>query len=101
MREREKVEKAIKHFECIRDGAIVVLDSGFGMLTGENDCVYKNGKMCAEQAIDALEKEIPKKPQEVMLAYGKGYECENCGSELSVNEFNGIYCHWCGQKLDW
>lgn len=47
------------------------------------------------------ERESPSKPQEVLLACGKGYECSNCGNELSVSEFDGVYCHWCGQKLDW
>lgn len=30
-------------------------------------------------------------------------ECHNCGStlDISMNEFNCEYCHWCGQKLDW
>lgn len=55
----------------------------------------------SERTLLALEKQIPMKPQEVLLAYGKGYECKNCGNELSVNKFNGVYCHWCGQKLDW
>lgn len=43
----------------------------------------------------------PKKPQEVLLAYGTGYECMNCGNELSVSAFDGLYCHWCGQRLEW
>lgn len=55
----------------------------------------------SRNCIEALEKQIPMKPQEVLLAYGKGYECQNCGNELSVSEFDGVYCHWCGQKLDW
>lgn len=55
-----------------------------------------------EMAIEALEKQIPMKPQAVLSSSGKKvYECMNCGNELSVNSFNGEYCHWCGQKLDW
>lgn len=49
----------------------------------------------------AMEKQIPKKPQKVLLPYGTGYECRECGNELSVNSFNGQYCHWCGQRIDW
>lgn len=67
---------------------------------GRNTCneyLYK----ALQDAVEALQKQIPMKPQEVLLAYGKGYECGNCGNELSVNEFDGVYCHWCGQKLDW
>lgn len=41
-------------------------------------------------------------PIEVLAPDGRtGYECRNCGNDLSVNCLNGIYCHWCGQKLDW
>lgn len=50
---------------------------------------------------EAVEKQIAKKPQKVLLSHGIGYECKQCGNELSVNAFNGEYCHWCGQKLDW
>lgn len=41
-------------------------------------------------------------PAEVLLPDGRmGYECRNCGNELSVDSFNGCYCHWCGKKLRW
>lgn len=55
----------------------------------------------SRNCIEAMEKQIPMKPQEVLLSNGKGYECSNCGNELSVSEYDGVYCHWCGQKLDW
>ena len=54
-----------------------------------------------EECRAAVERQIPDKPQKVLLSYGTGYECKQCGNELSVNAFNGEYCHWCGQKLDW
>ena len=47
-----------------------------------------------EVAIEALEKQIPKKVI--------GYECPNCGE---CTDFNGVnkfdYCAECGQRLDW
>lgn len=53
-------------------------------------------------ATNALEKRISIKPQKVLAFTGKTvFECMNCGNELEVNVFNGQYCHWCGQKLDW
>lgn len=62
---------------------------------------YEDTGLEPEEIGEIAEKEEPKKVEEVALPYGKGFECKNCGNELSVNEFNGIYCHWCGQKLDW
>lgn len=56
-------------------------------------------------AIEALERQIPKKPMNVMrnhyenLAWDKG-DCPCCGSkntsDLAIN-----YCRSCGQALDW
>ena len=61
---------------------------------------YKNIGTAGE-CREAREKQEPMKPREVLLSYGKGCECGNCGNELPINPFTGIYCHWCGQKLDW
>ena len=58
-----------------------------------NGCYY-------DQAIKALEKQIPKKPIKHM-ANPVGfpyYECPVCGdSDVSGQK----YCNECGQKLDW
>ena len=54
-----------------------------------------------QECMDAVNKQMAHKPQKVLLSHGTGYECKQCGNELSVNAFNGEYCHWCGQKLDW
>lgn len=54
-----------------------------------------------DMAIEALEKTNEMKPQEVLLHSGrKGYECRNCGNELSTSLFESVYCHWCGQRLE-
>ena len=53
-------------------------------------------------AIEALEKQLPKKPEEVVGAiYGISYECKNCGSEIEPLDIYADYCKWCGQRLDW
>ena len=54
-----------------------------------------------EELMDAVNKQMADKPQKVLTLHGTEYECKQCGNELSVNAFNGEYCHWCGQKLDW
>lgn len=53
-------------------------------------------------AIEALGKQLPKKPEEVVGAiYGISYECKNCGSEIEPLDIYADYCKWCGQRLDW
>ncbi len=53
-------------------------------------------------AIKALEKQLPKKPEEVVSAiYGASHECKNCGSEIEPLDIYADYCKWCGQRLDW
>ena len=66
MTENEAIEKAIRHFECMKNDAVVVLDSGYGTHPGESDLVYRNIKMYAELAINALEKQIEMKKNIVM-----------------------------------
>lgn len=53
---KEEVAKAIRHFECMKNDAVVVLDSGFGTKPGESDLVYRNRKLYAEIAIEAISK---------------------------------------------
>ena len=51
-------------------------------------------------AIEALEKQIPKKPR----FYAHNYYCSVCDSLVGNNEFEWQrfkYCDTCGQKLDW
>lgn len=115
----ENIEKAIKHFECVRNDAIVVLDSGFGTKPNESNIVYKNRKLYAELAINSLEKEIPKKP---IIKYGDDtithnlgrlmcFHCPNCGKyivalyETDVENGGGIHkdlkgCSTCLQAID-
>lgn len=106
---REKLEKAIKHYKCERDGAIVVLDSGFGSRPGESDLLYRKRKERAQIAIDAIEKQIPQKP----ILEGDGYAdgnpvydtayCPICNHDFEegINDWGSKYCSGCGQALDW
>lgn len=53
-----------------------------------------------EMAIEALEKQVPKKP------IGFKYEqisCPNCSVSLvyCLHSYEGSYCEDCGQRLDW
>lgn len=49
-----------------------------------------------ETAIEALEKQLPKKPVLKRKAYGGIMVCPIC----EVSDY-GKYCRVCGQKLDW
>lgn len=97
MTESEAIKKAIRHFECMKNDAVVVLDSGFGTHPGESDLVYRNRKMYAELAINALEKHIPKKPEMEKYTKRKLYFCPICGTEVT----DCTYCSHCGQAIDW
>ncbi len=47
-------------------------------------------------AIEALEKQLPKKPQTSKAYYG----CPDCTTIRSLRQKHN-YCHNCGQRLDW
>ncbi len=61
-----------------------------------DDCHMCNAM---EQAILALEKQIPKKPQIIKFSSGEFYygQCK-CGEHINDDE---KYCSNCGQALDW
>ena len=102
--EMSDIEKAIKHFKCASDDARVVLDSGFGKAPNQNPSLYKRRKLYADLAIDALEKQIPEKPQK--SESGMFDICPTCGRFINRREkphgnIDIPRCKWCGQKLDW
>ena len=74
-----------------------------------NDCKFTEDDYKAnEMAIQALEKQIPKKPTPIdyekymdtvknALFLKGSYWCPNCNHVVKC----GTYCSDCGQKLDW
>lgn len=71
------------------------------------DCVMKTRAniYSYELAIQALEKQIPKRP---IIEPWNPALCPSCGMELSESTGDGYYKHWvgmkrceCGQKLSW
>ena len=64
---------------------------------------YPNGKLCptAEIAIEALEKQIPKKPikSDTEIRYCEVWKCPSCGFEWSTRVVD--FCYKCGQAIDW
>ncbi|MEF2607766.1 MAG: hypothetical protein U0M87_11975 [Schaedlerella sp.] len=51
-----------------------------------------------ETAIEALEKQLPKKPIEHPAKFAAFYECPSCGD---VDVYGQKNCDNCGQRLDW
>ena len=64
-----------------------------------------------EMAKEALEKQIPKKPEKLtyklLIDIGWVYKCPTCGCACGENKYHSdvtiddIYCTQCGQMLDW
>lgn len=81
----------------------------------ENNCCYKT-ECEIYLAIEALEKQIPKKPiTRYGVTYfcppdcgGKDYDeygdvliCPMCKKDIEVGSMYENYCHKCGQEIDW
>lgn len=62
-----------------------------------------NYSVAFETAINALEKQIPKKPipaEEQDIRYNMKYTCPSCGKPF-VGTGVAKYCYHCSQMLDW
>ena len=82
----------------------------FNMSTiGLSDKAAKRVVEARDMAINALEKQIPKKPEYEADGYADGElvydyaKCPICGHdfEYGINDWGCEYCSDCGQKLDW
>ena len=64
-----------------------------------------------DMAIEALEKQIPKKPtkltHKILIDAGWIYACPNCEAACGENKYHPevtddeMYCPSCGQAIDW
>ena len=97
------IDKAIKHFKCVRDGAMVVLNTGFGTHEGEHDTVYRNRIKYADMAISALEHDrwipvterLPENKINPMTHDAYEYQCTaNFGDETDVRCYKFWNGHW-------
>lgn len=67
-------------------------------LSTEDDSVGEIKKEVCDMAIEALEKQIPKK---ATMSFETGMnECPSCEMPFFFDE-NPSYCSACGQHLDW
>lgn len=88
-----EIEKAIKHFENMRDENIAVLNTGFGDKPNEHNTLYANRKLYADLAIQAL---YEKQERDKM----KCENCKYCLIDLSERKYhicmeNPIFRHNC------
>ena len=69
-------------------------------ICGGDDEIYKKDIEALNRAIEAIDKQIPRKPIEKSPWV---YHCPNCDSkkveEVFIERFR--YCRDCGQALDW
>lgn len=98
MTEIEAIEEL--KYDCNELGKAIPCDTSWG-------CSFENAY---GMAIQALEKQIPKKPRKTdsykgVLKRVYAYVCPTCGNvclEKYMNERqNTMFCWNCGQKLDW
>ena len=82
----------------IESEAIELIEKDLKLHSKDLSSKYKNG---LRVAINALEKQIPKKPQKNFEKFS-GVWC-SCGKYLGKGYFvdKPSYCPDCGQKLDW
>lgn len=83
--------------------AIQILDYAL-----KNGCEYLNteaGDMALISGIEALNRQVPKKPDEVFFENGDQSQtidiCPTCGSPEISEADEWTYCPVCGQKIDW
>lgn len=77
----------------------------FNPLTGEVTPLDNDSEKVSTAltiAIDALEKQIPKKPMGDLNSVPH-YRCPVCKNAVVLYEYSAKlpHCQWCGQKLDW
>lgn len=95
--DEKKVREAIEDFKEL---SIQMRERGFSGAS----------KHC-NLAIEALEKQLPKKPKEMkyelLIEYGWKYACPTCGCACGENMYHydvtkdDMFCTQCGQLLDW
>ena len=102
MTESEAIEKLRAYHKCQRLQVKGIYEDCNEKLCDNCDLCYAQGNIgerskSIEIAIQALEKQIPKKPA-FDNYHRAGYRCTNCNN---TNPWGYKHCKHCGQKLDW
>ena len=86
-------EEAIKELKEDRDTYQHLINQGYA----DNEEV-KSGLLALNMAIEALEKQVPKKVAANIYDDGEVSHICLCGAEVEENQ---AYCDVCGQMIDW
>ena len=68
-----------------------------------SNIMYKDEPEVLGAIVDALNKQLPDKPYYRKEEDTEGWVCPNCdmGVEHDHGRIKDVYCHNCGQMLDW
>lgn len=99
--DEKKVRKAIERIHKMRDAYNATLRSLPQKTRERSD--YNNYVDAFLVAIEALEKQLPKKPDIMDYILGDiNFKCPTCKSEyICEKENEPLYCPNCGQKIKW
>ena len=105
MTESEAVKKLRAYLKCNAREVKGIYEDCNNKRCDDCDLCYMQGTTgehikSIDMAINALEKQIPKKPR----FYAHNYYCSVCNSLVGNNEFEWKrfkYCDTCGQKMNW
>lgn len=97
----KKVREAIERIHKMRDAYNATLRSLPQKTRERSD--YNNYVDAFLVAIEALEKQLPKKPDIMDYILGDvNFKCHTCKSEYICEKgYEHFYCPNCGQRLDW
>ena len=102
MTESEAIEKLRAYHKCQRLQVKGIYEDCNEKLCDNCDLCYAQGNTgehikSIEIAIQALAKQIPKKPEMEKYTKRELYFCPVCGTEVT----DCTYCSHCGQAIDW
>lgn len=79
-------------FEILRDTPI-------DLRSTREDDIYTLYATAQHMALEALEKQIPKKP--IVNLWDEWCECPGCNGIVTFEEIKYDFCPDCGQAIDW
>ena len=99
--DKKKVREAIERIHKMRDAYNATLRSLPQKTRERSD--YNNYVDAFLVAIEALEKQLPKKPDIMDYILGDvNFKCPTCKSEYICEKgYEHFYCPNCGQKIKW
>ena len=107
LKERNEIERAIRHFQRVEKESWSVLSGDLEPRPGESVELHRDRGRRAELAVVALQRQIPREPSCVGGGYAYGrmvydaWFCPHCGTRYEVGFDTYAYCWNCGQAINW